>query len=106
MADHTPTPALDVNTDAKSRAARTFLTGLGWDVIIALATALLLWLPDADLTSKEAWLVLGTAVAKTVLTAAGSYVLRYKVTPPAPVNPGDGLIDRPFGGGHRPSEGE
>lgn len=67
--------------DAKSRATRTFVQGLAVDVAFAVAAALLLWLPDADLSSREAWIVLGTSLAKTVLTAAASYVMRLKVTP-------------------------
>lgn len=80
------TPALPVKVDAKSRAVRTFLQGIGIDVAVAIAAGLLLWLPDADLSSREAWIVLGTSVAKSVLTAVASYVMRLKVTPPAPVD--------------------
>lgn len=74
MSDH-------VQTDAKNRAARTALQGLAVDVLVAVAAALLLWLPDADLSSREAWIVLGTSLAKTILTAAASYVMRLKVSP-------------------------
>lgn len=72
--------------DAKSRAWRTFLQGFGIDIAVAVAAALLLWLPDADLSSGDAWLVLGTALGKTVLTTAAAYVMRLKVAPPAPVD--------------------
>lgn len=70
-----------VQADAQARAGRTLLQGLAVDLLVAIATALLFWLPDADLSSKEAWIVLGTSLAKTVLTAAASYVMRLKVDP-------------------------
>lgn len=80
------TPA--VRTDAANRGFRTLAQGAALDVAIAIAAALLVWLPDADLSSRAAWIILGTAVAKTVLTALASYVMRLKVTPPAQASPG------------------
>lgn len=74
--------SISTKADAASRSRRTFVQGLAVDVVIAIATALLLWLPDADLSSRDAWFVLGTALAKSVLTAAASYVMRLKVAPP------------------------
>jgi hypothetical protein len=68
--------------DAANRGWRTLIQGVTIDVAVALAAVLLVWLPDADLSSREAWIVLGTAVAKSVLTALASYVMRLKVTPP------------------------
>lgn len=76
------TPA--VQADAKQRAKRTFIQGIALDVAVAIAVALLAWLPDADLTSKQAWIILGTSLAKTVLTAVASYVMRLKVRPDQP----------------------
>lgn len=76
------TPA--VQADATQRAKRTFIQGLGIDLAVAIAVALLAWLPDADLTSKQAWIILGTSLAKTVLTAVASYVMRLKVRPDQP----------------------
>ncbi len=70
-----------VQADATERGKRTFVQGLAVDVLFAIATTLLLWLPDADLSSREAWLVIGTALLKTALTAAASYVMRLKVAP-------------------------
>lgn len=86
----TPTLA----ADAKNRAFRTFLQGIGIDVAVAVAAALLVWLPDADISKKEAWIVLGTSAAKTVLQAIAAYVMRAKldgigVTPLPPANPGE-----------------
>ncbi len=68
-------------TDATDRAWRTLVQGLAVDVAIAIAAALLVWLPDADISSTEAWIVLGTTLAKTVLTAVASFVMRLKVDP-------------------------
>ena len=62
-------------TDATDRAWRTLVQGL------AIAAALLVWLPDADISTSEAWVVLGTTLAKTELTAVASFVMRLKVDP-------------------------
>lgn len=81
--------------DAGNRAQRAFVQGLAIDVLTAVAAALLLWLPDADLTSRDAWIVLGTGLARTVLAALASYVMRLKIdgssipTPLPPANPGE-----------------
>lgn len=66
---------------ARERAVRTFVQGLGLDVLVAVAAALLAWLPSADVTSSAAWLILGAALIKTVLQAAAAYVLRLKIRP-------------------------
>lgn len=68
-------------TDATDRAWRTLVQGLAIDVAIAIAAALLVWLPDADISTREAWTVLGITLAKTVLTAVASFVMRLKVDP-------------------------
>lgn len=67
--------------DAQSRAARTFVQGLGIDAAVALAAVLLVWLPDADLTKREAWTVLGITVAKTLIQTIAAYIMRLKVAP-------------------------
>jgi len=84
-----------LQTDARNRASRALYQGLAIDVAVAVAAALLVWLPDADITTSEAWLVLGVALVKTVLQAAASYVMRAKLdasavpTPLPPANPGE-----------------
>ncbi len=70
-----------IETDARDRAWRTFLQGLALDLLVAVAAALLVWLPDADVTSRQAWVVLGVTLTKTILQAAASYVMRLKVAP-------------------------
>lgn len=85
--------APDLTADAKNRAVRSFIQGLGIDLATAIAAALLLWLPDADLSSRDAWIVLGTGLVRTVLGTVASYVMRRFVDgsavptplPPAPV---------------------
>jgi hypothetical protein len=81
--------------DARNRAVRAFAQGLAIDIATALAALLLLWLPDADLSSGDAWLVLATGAARTVLQSIASYVMRAKLdgsripTPLPPANPGE-----------------
>lgn len=81
--------------DARNRAVRAFLQGLAIDVLTAVAAALLLWLPDADLSSRDAWVVLATGLARTLLGTVASYVMRLKLdgsalpTPLPPANPGE-----------------
>lgn len=65
-------------TDATNRSYRTLVQGLAVDALIAVASVLLVWLPDADLTSGEAWTVVAIAAAKSVLTAVASYVMRIR----------------------------
>lgn len=82
-------------TDARNRATRTLLQGLATDVLVALAAVLLAWLPDADITSGEAWAVVGVTLAKTALTTVASWVMRAKLdgsslpTPLPPADPGE-----------------
>ena len=62
---------------------------------VAVAATLLAWLPDADITSREAWTAVGVTLAKTALTAAASWVMRAKLdassvpTPLPPADPGE-----------------
>jgi hypothetical protein len=82
-------------TDARNRAFRSFLQGFGIDIAVAVCAALMVWLPDADVSKKEAWLVLGTSLVKTVLQAGAAYVMRAKLdgssipTPLPPADPGE-----------------
>lgn len=83
-----------VKASALERAKRTLLTGVGLDVAVAVAAAVLAWLPAANVSDRTAWLVLLTAVVKTVLQAIASYVLRLRVTPAeeAPLVDGSYLV--------------
>lgn len=77
--------------DAQNRSVRTFLQGLGIDVLVAVAAVVL---TSVDAISTKAGLItFGIVVGKTVATSAASYVMRRfldrsKVPtplPPAPV---------------------
>lgn len=79
-----------LNADAKNRALRSFVQGLAVDVAVAIATALLVWLPAADLSSGDAWKVIGITLAKTLLQTVASYVMRRfvdKSVVPTPLPP-------------------
>lgn len=69
--------------DARERALRTLYTSLGVDVLVGAGVALTDWLGGADITSAAAWGVLGVMLAKSALTAVGSYLVRLKVSPKA-----------------------
>lgn len=86
---------------AVERATRTLWQGLGIDVAVAIAAALLAWLPDADVLNGSAWLLLATVLLKTVLQAIAAYVMRLKVAPlrEAPIVDGAHVITDSLGGG-------
>jgi hypothetical protein len=79
----TPAPT---KAAAKERATRVFFTGLGIDLAVAVAAALLAWLPAADVSQRTAWFILATTLVKTVLSTVGSYVLRLKLAPATEVD--------------------
>lgn len=90
----TPAPT---RAAAKERALRTFFTGLGIDLAVAVATAVLAWLPAADVSQRTAWLILATTLAKTVLSSVASYVLRLKLQPATEVDGAFDITDLPRG---------
>lgn len=67
-----------VKADATDRSKRTLLQGVAVDALVAACAVLLVWLPDADITKREAWAVLAVSVTKSVLTAVASYVMRVR----------------------------
>lgn len=89
----------DLARDARNRALRTFLVGLGIDVGFAV-TALVVTLAAADVSAWQGWAAVGVSVARTVVASAGAYVLRRFADPsrvptplppapvPAPADPG------------------
>jgi hypothetical protein len=97
------TPAEATRAAATERGTRTFAQGIGIDVAVAVAMALLMWLPDADLASRDAWIILASIVGKSVLTAIASYVMRLKVAPSQEAELIDGaylITDLDTGKGH------
>lgn len=78
MAEHTD--VLAVNADAKDRAWRTFLQGMGIDVAIAVTLVLMLAFTDIKWTA-EYWAALGLSVGRTLLQTCVAYVMRVFVGP-------------------------
>lgn len=74
------TDIIAVNEDAKDRAWRTFLQGLGIDVAIAVTVVLALAFTDIQWTA-EYWFALGGSLGRTVLQSGVAYVMRVFVKP-------------------------
>lgn len=71
-----------VESDARNRAVRTFLQGLGLDVAVAVVVVLASFiLVDVQWTATY-WLALGLALSKTVVQSIVAYFVR-KLVPPA-----------------------
>lgn len=66
---------------AKNRSLRTFLQGLGFDILFALVSVIALSLNDFNFLDGAAWATLGILVLKTIIQTAVSYVARLKITP-------------------------
>jgi hypothetical protein len=79
MAPNVPAVA-SVESDARTRALRSFAWGLLIDVTVAVVLVLGVAFTDVQWT-KEYWYALGLSVAKSVLQAIVAYVAR-KVIPP------------------------
>ena len=80
----TPTPALTpaaVKADAKNRAVRSYLQGLGVAVLFAALPIAQASLGDIH-WSVAWWIALGNAVASPALLAGASYVMRHLSPPP------------------------
>ena len=60
---------------AKERGVRVFLTGLGINVAVAVSL-LVLTTGFETLTTKEAWVLWGVSLGRTVVQSIASYVLR------------------------------
>lgn len=69
-----------VLADAMDRAWRTFKSGVGIDIAIAVALAVAPLITSLEWTPVY-WGILGTTVAKSVIQAVVSYVLRRNSAP-------------------------
>ncbi len=69
-----------VQADARNRAWRTLLQGLGYDVATAVVLVLVVTVGDLQWT-RAYWLTVGLAVAKSVVVSAVSYFARLLVKP-------------------------
>lgn len=73
---------MDTQTDARNRAWRTLLQGLGIDVAAALVLVLAPALSSVEWTPAY-WQALGLLAAKSVLQAVVAFVARKVVPPPS-----------------------
>jgi len=80
MADHAA--PVSVKLDALNRAWRTLYVAFGADAALLVGAGLLELLDKADISSQAFWTGALILVAKSVLTAFGSYLLRLKKAPP------------------------
>jgi len=62
--------------DAKNRSLRSFIQGIGFDILAAIALVLFNALSDANDWSQLDWTVIGFLLVKSVGVAAASYVMR------------------------------
>lgn len=69
-----------VVADARNRSLRTFVQGLGVDLLIAFV-GLLSMVANMDIFDKTAWVTFAVLVVKTLLTTVVSYVSRLKISP-------------------------
>jgi len=69
-----------VLADAMDRAWRTFKSGVGIDIAVAVALAVAPLVTNLEWTPVY-WGILGTTVAKSVIQAVVSYILRRRSAP-------------------------
>lgn len=72
---------MDTQTDARNRAWRTLIQGLGIDIAAALVLVLAPALSSVEWTPTF-WKALGLIAAKSVLQAVVAFVARKVVPPP------------------------
>lgn len=86
------TPAEALKADASNRALRTFLQGLGTDLLAAVLLFLLPVVTSADGWDDFEWSVMGFLLAKTAVVTLFSYLMRTVLDPskiPTPLPPSD-----------------
>lgn len=82
MAEHVAIKESSVSTDALVRAARTFYTSVGVDILALIGLGLTdLLNSGTPVTSGTFWALGGVLIVKSVLTGLATYLLRLKVTP-------------------------
>jgi len=69
-----------VVADARNRSARTLIQGLIFDLFAALLAAIAM-LNGLDPFQKETWILFGTLVLKSFVSAGISYFMRLRVAP-------------------------
>ena len=77
-------PANEVNPDAINRSWRTLLQGLLFDVLAAVSLVFLPLITGAETWGDLDWKTMGFLLAKTVVVAGFSYLMRHLVQPNVP----------------------
>lgn len=73
---------MDPQADARNRAWRTLLQGLGIDIVVALVAVLTPLLTDVEWTAAF-WTGVAALAGKSVVQAVVAFVARKVVPPPA-----------------------
>jgi len=80
MAHYSNESAIAVQHDARERSYRSLLQGLAVDVTITVVLVLATFVGSLEWTPAY-WQVLGLTLAKSVIQAAVTYLMRFYVTP-------------------------
>jgi hypothetical protein len=80
MAQHTSEETVAVRADATERSVRSFIQGFALDIVVAVTLVLATAFGAIEWTPLY-WKALGLTLAKSVLQAAVSYIMRVVVTP-------------------------
>jgi hypothetical protein len=80
MADHASEETVAVRADATERSLRSFIQGFLLDIVVAVTLVLATAFGAIEWTPLY-WKALGLTLAKSVLQAAVSYVMRVVVAP-------------------------
>jgi hypothetical protein len=80
MADHASEETVAVRADATERSLRSFAQGLALDLVVAVTLVLATGFGAIEWTPTY-WKALGLTLAKSVLQALVSYVMRVVVEP-------------------------
>lgn len=84
-----------LTTDARNRSLRTFLTGLGIDVLVGVVLVLVTTFGTANAWGDLEWTILSFSLGKSVVQAGGAFILRRFLdasrvpTPLPPADPGE-----------------
>jgi hypothetical protein len=70
-----------VIASAKSRSWRTFVAGMGLDIVFALV-AVVGTLSHVNFFTQAGWITFGVLIIKTVIQTVISYIARLKIAPP------------------------
>ena len=65
-----------LNQDAKNRALRTFLQGLGIDILVAIAVWAVSVFATAGGWGDIQWVIVSFTLAKTVVQSVAAYIMR------------------------------